>query len=144
MSHGRAPTVISFVDGTITAGVSLSGRAVSAGDPGVAAGFSFAGCATVGALSLTDASIVVGDWLAEFAFWPEIESYLSNSALHVPLSCGLCALRQPSILSMFPILLKQSRMTSPVHAARFSASDGSVEGLSRDLHANVRFSSAFE
>jgi hypothetical protein len=51
-------------------------------------------------------------------------SYLSNSALHVPLSCGRCALRQPSIPASLPIELKQSRITSPPHDARFSASEG--------------------
>jgi hypothetical protein len=53
-----------------------------------------------------------------------LPSYLMKSALQLPLSCGLCALRQPSMASMFGIMLEQSRMTSPEHAARFSASEG--------------------
>ena len=88
------------------------------------AGFSFAGCAIVGPASLVGAAGVVGDRLAEFAVCAGVESYLSNSAVHLPLSCGLCARRQPSILALLPILPKQNRMTSSVHAARFSASDG--------------------
>jgi hypothetical protein len=85
------------------------------------ASFSFAGCVIAGPASLTP---TVGNRAAEVAVCAAVESYLSNSALHLPLSCGLRARKQPSILSLLPILLKQNRMTSSVHDARFSASDG--------------------
>jgi hypothetical protein len=85
------------------------------------ASFSFAGCVIAGPASLTP---TVGNRAAEVAVCAAVESYLSKSALHLPLSCGRRARRQPSILSLLPILLKQNRMTSSVHAARFSASDG--------------------
>ncbi|TMJ34846.1 MAG: hypothetical protein E6G96_00710 [Alphaproteobacteria bacterium] len=85
MSHGRAASVISFVDGAIAAGVWLSDRAASTGAAGPSAGSSAAGCATAAVLSLTGASIA-DQRLAEFAGWPGVGSYLSNSALHVPLS----------------------------------------------------------
>jgi hypothetical protein len=98
MSHGRAVSVISFVDGATVVGVWPSGRAVPAGDRGTAAVFSLvdgvttaaaspggraastgaagaaagssaAGGATIATLSLTGASIA-DERPAEFAGWP--------------------------------------------------------------------------